>query len=211
MKSNLFDELYRRLLESAARSALRSKYLSVVKEIKRKLGRLQAEHVIILASASTPGPSRTPDVAPTFAPLVSDPKMQAILTRRWQECSVCVCSNAPLAATVMMGGLLEGLLLAKINQLADKSLVFGAAAAPVDAKTGKKLQLKEWSLKNYIDVAFELLWISKTTKDVGEVMRDYRNYIHPQKEFSHGIILGPGDAHMLWEVAKSIALQLLNP
>jgi hypothetical protein len=110
----------------------------------------------------------------------------------------------------MMGGLLEGLLLAKINQLSDKAPVFKTAAAPVDSKTGKKLQLKEWGLKNYIDVAYELLWISRTTKDVGEVMRDYRNYIHPQKELSHGIVLEPGDAKMLWEVAKSIALQLLK-
>ncbi len=198
-------------MEAAARSALRSKYFSEIKEIKKKLGRIQAEHVIVLASATTSGLSHTHDVAPTFAPLVSDPKMQAILTRRWQECSICVSSNAPLAATVMMGGLLEGLLLAKINQLADKAPVFAAAAAPVDNKTGKKLELKEWSLKNYLDVAYELGWITRTTKDVGAVVRDYRNYIHPQKELSHGIVLGQGDAQMLWEIAKSITIQLLNP
>ena len=59
----------------------------------------------------------TTDTAPKFEPLISDPKMQAILIKRWQECVICVESGAPLAATVMMGGLLEGLLLAKINQL----------------------------------------------------------------------------------------------
>jgi hypothetical protein len=137
--------------------------------------------------------------------------MQAILTKRWRECGICVRSNAPLAATVMMGGLLEGLLLAKINQLPDKAAVFRATAAPIDSKTGKTLQLKEWGLKNYIDVAYELGWITKTTKDIGEVVRDYRNYIHPQKELSHGIVLEPGDSQMLWEVAKSITLQILKP
>jgi hypothetical protein len=110
----------------------------------------------------------------------------------------------------MMGGLLEGLLLAKINQLPNKAAVFSAIATPKDPKTGKALQLKEWGLKNYIDVAHELGWITKTTKDIGEVVRDYRNYIHPQKELSHGISLEPGDAHMLWEVAKSITVQLLK-
>lgn len=152
----------------------------------------------------------TPDAAPKFDPLVSDPRMQAILTRRWQECGICVKSGAPLAATVMMGGLLEGLLLAKINQLPNKSPVFSAASTPIDPKTRKAVQLKEWGLKNYIDVAHELGWITKATKDIGEVLRDYRNYIHPQKEFSHGITLEPGDALMLWEVAKSITLQLLK-
>jgi hypothetical protein len=42
-------------------------------------------------------------------------------------------------------------------------------------------------------------------------MRDYRNYIHPQKELSYGIVLEVGDAQMLWEVARSIAVQLLKP
>jgi hypothetical protein len=110
----------------------------------------------------------------------------------------------------MMGGLLEGLLLAKINQLSNKTSVFSAATKPMDPRTGKALQLKEWTLKNYIDVAHELGWITKTTKDIGEVVRDYRNFIHPQKELSHGIVLEVGDAQMLWEVAKSITLQLLK-
>jgi len=136
--------------------------------------------------------------------------MQIILTKRLQECSVCVKSGAPLAATVMMGGLLEGRLLAKINQLSNKASVFSAATKPMDPKTGKALQLKEWTVKNYIDVAHELGWITKTTKAIGEVVRDYRNFIHPQKELSHGIVLEAGDAQMVWEVAKSITLQLLK-
>ena len=203
------DDLYRGLLAAGARSTLRTKLLGMIKEIRRKLGVLQADHVIALAAPPKARLGATPDIAPRFDPLVSDPKMQVILAKRWQECCICVGSAAPLAATVMMGGLLEGLLLAKINQLPDKAPVFTAASAPIDSKTGKTLQLKEWGLKNYIDVAFELRWITKTTKDIGEVLRDYRNYIHPQKEFSHGITLEPGDAQMLWEVAKSIAKQLL--
>jgi hypothetical protein len=205
------DDLYRQLLAAAARSTVRGKYVSTIKEITRKLGTTQADHVIVLANATTPAQSTTSDRPPIFAPLIADAKMQAILSKRWQECGICVASNAPLAATVMMGGLLEGLLLAKINQLPNKAPVFSAAAAPVDPKTGKTLQLKEWGLKNYIAVAYELGWITKTTKDIGEVVRDYRNFIHPQKELSHGIILEAGDARMLWEVAKSITLQLLKP
>jgi hypothetical protein len=205
------DDLHRALLASAARSTLRSRYLAILREIKKKLGALQVDHVIALGATPAAKSGPTPDTAPMFSPLISEPKMQAILTKRWQECGICVKANAPLAATVMMGGLLEGLLLAKINQLPDKAPVFSAAAAPIDSKTRKPLQLKEWGLKNYIEVAHELGWITKTTKDIGEVMRDYRNYIHPQKELSHGIVLEVGDAQMLWEVAKSIAMQLLKP
>jgi hypothetical protein len=55
----------------------------------------------------------------------------------------------------------------------------------------------------------ELKWISESAKDVGAVLRDYRNYIHPHKEFSHGVNLSAADAAVLWGVTKSISHQLL--
>ena len=204
------DEIYRGLVEASGRATTRTKYLEALKAVKKRLSILQAEHVITLAApaAGVQPPAKTSDSPPQFAPLISEPKMHAILARRWQECVICVNSGAPLAATVMMGGILEGLLLAKINQLSNMAPVFTATSAPRD-KVGKTLVLKEWTLKNYIDVAHELKWITTTAKDVGEVMRDYRNYIHPQKELSHGISLVQGDAQMLWEIAKTMILQIL--
>lgn len=67
--------------------------------------------------------------------------MQAILQRRWTECVICIAHGAPLAATVMIGGLLEGLLLARINRENNKAPIFTAAAAPKD-KQNKTLPLK---------------------------------------------------------------------
>lgn len=205
------DNDYRALIAASARATLRAKYRTLLKQIKKRLMQLQADHVITLSAPPAPPLAATTDSPPNFAPLIADRKMQAILVRRWKECVVCIKSGAPLAATVMMGGLLEGLLLAKINNMTDKRTVITAAAAPKDPKTGKTLQLKEWGLKNYIDVAHELNWITKTAKDIGEVVRDYRNYIHPQKELSHGINLESGDAQILWEVAKSMTVQILKP
>lgn len=203
------DGKYRELLAASARATLRAKYVDDLKQIKKLLNRVQADSAVALAmtaSAAQPGTSDTP---PQFSPLIADQKMQAILSGRWRECVICVNAGAPLAATVMMGGLLEGLLLARINQLGDKSPVFKAANAPRD-KSGNPLKLNDWGLKNFIDVAHELGWISKTTKDIGEVVRDYRNFVHPQKEHSHGIRLSADDARMLWEVAKSVTLQILK-
>jgi hypothetical protein len=207
------DDLYRHLLDAAARGTLRTKYIVGFKEIKKRFISLQTDHVINLSKAPTTAgaPGAVSDPAPQFTPLISDPKMQLILQKRWQECVICVKSGAPLGATVMMGGILEGLLLARINQLPNKAPVNTAATAPRDKATGKTLLLKDWGLKNFIDVAHELKWITTTAKDIGEVLRDYRNYIHPQKEFSHGVSLTPGDAEMLWNIAKSIIVQVLKP
>ena len=135
--------------------------------------------------------------------------MQEILKRRWIECTACLDAGVPLAATVMMGGLLEGLLLARINQESNQTPIFTAKSAPKDKKTGNPLPLRDWGLSNFISVAHELKWISESAKDVGVVLRDYRNYIHPQKELSHGVDLSPDDALILWGVTKSISIQLL--
>lgn len=53
-------------------------------------------------------------------------------------------------------------------------------------------------------------WITHSAKGVGEVLRDYRNYIHPHKELSHGIPIETDDAVLLWEVSKTISRQVIN-
>ena len=203
------DAEYRLLIECSGRATVRSKYVSTVKSIRKRLMQFQSDHAVTLAADLASTPATTADTPPMFSPLVLDVKMQTILANRWLECSRCVDAGAPLAAAVMMGGLLEGLLLARILQLADKTQVVNAACAPKDS-SGKTRKLPEWGLKDYIDVAHEIGWISKTTRDVGEVVRDYRNFIHPQKEQSHGITISVDDARTLWEIAKSVMRQVLK-
>ena len=206
------DDQYRTLIAASGRATLRSRYFAIIKQTKNLLSQVQVDQALALALAAdhTRPQHATADDAPDFSLLVPDAKMQTILVNRWQECVKCVTVGAPLSAVVMMGGMLEGLLLARVNQLKDKSPVFKAANAPKD-KAGNPLKLNEWGLKNYLDVAHELAWISRTTKDVGEVVRDYRNYIHPQKEYSHGVSISADDARTLWEIAKSVARQVLKP
>ncbi len=135
--------------------------------------------------------------------------MQAILERRWVEIQSCVAADANLAATVMMGGLLETLLLARINSAPDKSPIFTAKGAPRD-KNNKTLALSDWKLINMVEVAHELTWITKSAKDVGNVMRDFRNYIHPHKEHTDGVLITSDDAQMFWDVCKAISRQVLS-
>jgi len=146
---------------------------------------------------------------PLFGVLISNPKMLAILERRWRETLACIEAQADLAATVMLGGLLEALFLARINRLSTLAPVFTAAKAPRD-KAGKTRPLKEWGLKDYLDVANELGWIRQAAKDVGEVLRDYRNYIHPEKELSHGVTVNAQDSAMFLTVFCSVAEQIID-
>lgn len=202
------DCLYQEITEASYRAALRSKYVSILKDIGDILVHLRTDNLVKLSSPSILNAQTTADTPPEFSKLIVDVQMQDVLRRRWVECTSCIGANAPLAATVMMGGLVEGLLLARINRETDKARIFTSASAPKD-KQGKTLPLKEWTLQHYIDVAHEMGWISATAKDIGVVLRDYRNYIHPHKELTHGVHLDTTDASLLWEISKSIARQLL--
>jgi hypothetical protein len=178
------DASYKGILGAADRATARSTYDESLKGLRTLISDLRS--VVV---APPPPTKPTTDSPPSFDSLVPDPAMRKVLTRRWEECTKCVSARAPLAATVMMGGLLEALPLARVHRHPDKSPVFRAASAPHDSKSGKPLMLQEWTLRNYIDVAHELGWITSSAKDLGEVVRDYRNYIHPHKELTHGVQL----------------------
>jgi hypothetical protein len=198
------DAAYKTILSATSRAAARSTYLAALKDAKTALADALTNSAVPIA---TPRP--TVDVPPDFSSLAADAKMQDILVRRWHECQVCVVAGAPLAATVMMGGLLEALCVARANKMPDKAPLFKAKATPIDPKTKKPLTLSEWTLRHYLDVAHELGWLTRSAKDVGEVLRDFRNYIHPQKEYSHGVVVSGTDAAMFWEIAKSLSRQVL--
>jgi hypothetical protein len=180
------------------------KYFVILKDLKDKIVRLRSDCL-----SSVPSGIKTVDQPPDFSPFISSSLMQKILLARWMECTLCLQVQAALAATVMMGGLLEAVLLARINSEPDKAKVFKAQSAPKDGH-GKTKQLKEWMLSDYIRVVHEMKWISVPVKDVGEVLRDYRNYIHPYKQLSHALHLTPDDALLFWEVTKNITRQVIT-
>jgi len=197
------DTPYRTILNATDKNSSKNTYVNAAKLAKKALVDARSQALVYQPKL------RTTDSAPTFAPLASDTVMQSILERRWDECKRCIDAGAPLAATVMMGGLLEALLVARANKLSDKSKLFKAAATPIDPKTKKPLDLRQWMLGPYIDVGHELQWISNSAKNVAVILRDYRNYIHPEKERSHGVSLTPDDAAMFWEVTKTLSRELL--
>jgi hypothetical protein len=194
------DAAFASLLEYSDQNTVRSKYIDLLAGLKAKLIKLRSTNFL---AAPTTLPQQ-----PDFKRLINDPIMLGILERRWAETLACIGAGAHLAATVMMGGLLEALCLARVNGVRDLKPVFTAAAAPKD-KAGRARPLKEWGLKNYLDVANELGWIRQSAKDVGVVLRDYRNYVHPEKERTHGVSINAEDSRMFLAVLSSLAGQII--
>lgn len=201
---NEVDEHFQRILDATGKASARTTYTSALNDAKAALVSLRA--MLLVAPPPTSGQLEPP---PDFTPLAADPAMRTILSGRWDECQRCIRAEAHFAATVMMGGFLEALFVARANQMPNKAPLFRAKATPVDGKTTKPLALSEWTLRPYIDVAHELGWISRSGKDVAAVLRDYRNYVHPEKQRSHAVTLNGHDAAMFWALAKILTSQLL--
>lgn len=201
------DAAYQSVLDSTAKLAARSTYATALKTAKAGLVALR-RRVLATSPANSKPPAPIADAPPLFASLTADVTMQEILARRWGEVQACIAASANLAATVMMGGLLETLLLARINIVVNKTPIFTAKNAPKD-KAGKTLVLSDWKLAAMVEVAHEVGWITKSVKDVGNVLRDFRNYIHPHKEHTDGVRIEKEDVRMFWEVCKTISRQIL--
>lgn len=118
------------------------------------------------------------ELSPDFSKITSDSNFIIILTERWKEAIICANGGANIAASVMLGSILEGALFttAMNNQLAAKS----TKSSP------QNKDIEKWSLNDLIKVAIELGWIKRDRREFAEVVRDYRNLIHPKEQVKTG-------------------------
>ena len=128
-----------------------------------------------------------------------------ILNSRIQEIKANLKANAPLSAIVIIGSTLEGILLGFASK--NPKDFNQAKAAPKD-KEGKTKYYQDWSLSNFIDVAYELRYIQEDVKKFSHTLRDFRNYIHPYEQMSSGFNPDINTAKLCWNVFKVAMIQL---
>jgi len=194
------------ILDATTRQSVPNTYKKALKSASKKLAQKRSEMYIAFSSDMDTLGGQQPD----FSLMVHDSVMLNILHDRWLECQKCLNAGAYLAATVMMGGLLEAVLVARVNFLDNKSILFECKTIPTDRTTGKPLPLKKWKLGAYIDISHEMGWITQSAKGVASVLRNYRNYVHPVKQRSENVTVGAEDAEMFWSVTKHLINQILE-
>lgn len=117
---------------------------------------------------------------PDFLRLKIEPFLGGILSERWNETQRCFDSGAYLAATILMGTMLEGILLAAIQKFPKEANT--SKVAPKDVRSGKIKNFAEWSLSEMINVVHDLGWIDLDVKKFSHSLRDFRNIIHPYQQ-----------------------------
>ncbi len=194
---------YNDLLDWSYKATSRVRYLELLRVIKSNLIRVRSE---ILSGSYRKAVSKN---ILNLERLVPNGEMRQIIYQRIGETEKCLLI-APLAATVMMGALLEALFLARINKLDDKSILFKLKSIPLEDDGRTPLNLSKWTLKYYIPVAHEMGWIRKAAKDVSSIMMEYRNLIHPEKQLRLGVTIEPQDANMFWVIFMQLSEQIVE-
>jgi len=118
----------------------------------------------------------------TLASIVNDERFGAQLEQRLNEARVCWENEAFLAATIMLGSLLEGVLY-------DRAISTGTS--PGDRP----------SLASLINLAVAEDWINYDIAQYAHILREHRNLVHPRQQHEAGNMPDTGSVHIAWNVA----------
>jgi hypothetical protein len=116
-----------------------------------------------------PGQQAPVELKATMAEIIREPQMAALLQRRLDEARTCFANGAHIAAIIMLGSLLEGVLLTVIEER-DASLL------------GHK-DPDFIGLRVLIDICCKAGWIDIDMERFSQTLREYRNFVHPRREF----------------------------
>lgn len=130
------------------------------------------------------------------------------LSLRFDEIQKCLSAKAPLAVIFLSGSTLEGILLGVASKYPKE---FNKSKAAPKDREGKSVQFHQWTLHNFIDVAYDIGLLKEDVKKFSHSLRDFRNYIHPYEQVSSRFNPDEHTARISWQVLKAAMFQLSNP
>jgi len=166
--------------------------------VRSRLGLSQNEGVLVLSDAEL--------VDERFSLLGVDIELTINMQQRWSEIEVCASVGAYLAAVILLGSVLEGLLLARLQR--DIKSAMTSSKAP-RSKAAEIKNLNDWSLQDYIAVSVELGFVPRSVEKHIHELRDTRNLVHPNKQISSNIFVDESLFRISKEVAETIIDALL--
>ena len=156
------------------------------------------------AASDKPKISKAPDLSRLTGRL---PGLREVLERRWLDAQKCQHTKCYLAAVVLMGSILEGLLLARA--MMDLESVYRSPKAR-KTKEGKNIPPQDWGLAALIDVAVDLGWLKIDRGKFGHALRESRNVVHPWQQVVLKADYDESTCATSWQVLKAAVSDLLE-
>ena len=128
-----------------------------------------------------------------------------VLKLRINEIEKCLSADAPLSVIFLSGSTLEGVLLGIALEYPKD---FNQSQSSPKDQEGKVRQYPDWTLSNFIDVAYEIGLLAEDVKKYSHTLRDFRNYIHPYQQMSSRFNPDIHTAKISWQVLKAALFQL---
>lgn len=145
--------------------------------------------------------------SPTIEPLkvtglIPEEQLAQIVQSRFDEAAKSRSAGAHLSAVIMLGSGLEGLPVGFTRSQIPTAM--RSQKAPKDQQ-GQTKHIGEWKLSELIDVAHDVKWIQKDTHAFGHNVRDFRNLVHPYKQYRQNFEpTDEGTCRLCWEVVSVV-------
>lgn len=144
-----------------------------------------------------------PGPVPNFHSLTRGPLVKHLAVL-WEEAAADYAGQAWLSTVIMLGSLLEAALLAKCQE--GDAIAKASASAPKSKGVAKDYEW--WSLSDFLAVAEENNWIHQSRNDFADILRDYRNMVHPYNAYRRNYRVDRSMATICWEVVKAALADL---
>mgnify|MGYP000425955164 CR=1 FL=1 len=141
--------------------------------------------------------SQRDDCPYDFHKLVRDSDLAEVMSNRWKECNRTIEVGAYLSTIILLGSILEGVLLDRVQQYPEKANNSSCAPKRPD---GSVRTFGEWALADLISVSHEQGWLDRDVRDFSSVLRDYRNLVHPREQINKQIYPDEGTCKIAREV-----------
>lgn len=145
---------------------------------------IERGHPVVLTIGATLRPVDEGVLRTTIAELVQDAETAELLQRRIDEAARCREAGAYLAAVVMMGSALEGVLFEILRQ----------------RHTSGNPPRRAPRLVELIDTCHTQGWIQTDAKRFSQELREYRNLVHTEAEMRLGQFPDADTARICWFV-----------
>jgi hypothetical protein len=114
-----------------------------------------------------------------------DRGLKVIIERDYSELSsILLPDGAWKSVVIMAGSILEAILFDVLTNPRFNSRAVSSTKVPTNNHTGLPItDLEKWRLQNLIEVAEDISILPpKRAKSIDQVLRDYRNFVHPKRE-----------------------------
>ncbi|MCH7386580.1 hypothetical protein MMO39_04600 [Acinetobacter modestus] len=115
---------------------------------------------------------------------IHDDELKKIIQRDYRELHfILMPDEAWKSAVVMCGSIIESILYDVLSQINNINKVNSSKKAPKNNSGIIEINSGKWKLINLIEVAVDIgVLPAQRAASIDQVLRDYRNFVHPQKE-----------------------------